>query len=168
MTMRRLFRIDLGLSFGLALTGVLVLSSPLAAQGRGRGNPPFGLPPGPPNFHDRAGFPPGPPFIPPGLGGDNPGRGHGNAGGPPGLRGPEAEPVIDGIPGRLLMGILTVAEVLDFPEAHGQSRRCDRRLNRSRETAIGDAELAQRAGDGRVIGSRVREGLAGEVEAELL
>ena len=82
MTMRRFLRIDLGLGIGLALASLLVTSSPLEAQGRGRGSPPFGLPPGPPTFHDRAGFPPGPPFVPPGLGGDNPGRG----GGPPGLR----------------------------------------------------------------------------------
>ncbi|HUP53261.1 MAG TPA: hypothetical protein VM198_12340 [Longimicrobiales bacterium] len=43
---------------------LVLTAAPLDAQGPGN-PPPFDLPPGPPNFHDRGGFPPGPPFGPP-------------------------------------------------------------------------------------------------------
>jgi len=83
MTQRSLPSPALGPVFwAAALLSLVAATAPLEAQG-----PPFGLPPGPPNFHDRAVFPPGPPFIPPGRpfqGGGPPGL---QGGGPPGLRG---------------------------------------------------------------------------------
>ena len=65
------------------------------------------------------------------------------------------------------MRVFAVAQRVDPVKGEREARRRHGRLDRAVEVPIRRAELPQRSGNRRIVGGRVRERLAGEVEAEL-